>query len=111
MSSRAVGIGRVLGLEGGLKGYRQRYDCIIARINTRMSNSISIIFVSLHYTETNLKLSNMNIQLITKSVYGNNLIYPNCDKSHLLAKLIGKKTFSQYDLNTIRQLGYIVTIH
>jgi hypothetical protein len=50
------------------------------------------------------------ITLKTKSVYGNDLIYPVCELSQKLAKLINKKTFSNYDLKIIESLGYQITI-
>lgn len=48
----------------------------------------------------------MVLQVEMKSVYGNTLIYPVCDKAKTFAKLIGKKTFSNSDMNVIRELGY-----
>ena len=45
-----------------------------------------------------------------KSVYGNILIYPACDKSNLFAGLIGAKTFSQHHLRLIEGLGYTVKL-
>jgi hypothetical protein len=50
----------------------------------------------------------MEIQVIVKSVYGNTLVYPVCDKAKLLAKLVGKKTFTVDNLSIIRDLGYTV---
>lgn len=43
-----------------------------------------------------------------KNVYGNELIYPNCDTTRLLIKLTGKKTFNYSDINTLKQIGYNV---
>lgn len=51
----------------------------------------------------------MEIQVIVKSVYGNTLVYPVCDKAKLLAKLVGKKTFTVESLRIIIDLGYTVT--
>ena len=41
----------------------------------------------------------MTITVSIKNVYGNDLIYPVCDKAIQFAKLTGKKTFSKHDLN------------
>ena len=53
----------------------------------------------------------MKILLKEKSVYGNTLIYPNCETSNLFAKLIGTKTLNTSDINVIRLLGYEVIIN
>ena len=52
----------------------------------------------------------LQITLKTKSVYGNDLIYPICETSKKLANLINKKTFANYDLKIIESLGYQITI-
>jgi len=52
----------------------------------------------------------LQITLKTKNVYGNELIYPVCEIAEKLAKLINKKTFSNYDLDIIKSLGYQITI-
>lgn len=52
----------------------------------------------------------MEIFVTVKSVYGNSLVYPACDKSKLLAELIGKKTFDRQSLFIIKSLGYIIVI-
>lgn len=41
-----------------------------------------------------------------KNVYGNELVYPVCEDANTFAELIGKKTFSSYDLTLIEKLGY-----
>jgi hypothetical protein len=50
----------------------------------------------------------MKIFVTVKNVYGNDLIYPACEKSRLLAELAGRKTLTKSDLRTIRALGYEV---
>lgn len=50
----------------------------------------------------------MEIQVSVKNVYGNEMIYPQCETAKKFLKLTGKKTFSTQDLNTIRLLGYAV---
>ena len=44
-----------------------------------------------------------------RNVYGNDLTYPACDESRLLARLTGSKTFTRAHLATIRELGYEIT--
>ena len=48
------------------------------------------------------------IKLQIKSVYGNELVYPACDTSKMLTRLTGKKTFDNSNLDTIKELGYII---
>jgi len=44
-----------------------------------------------------------------KKIYGVDRVYPACNKSLALSKLIGKKTFSKQEVNIIREeLGYIL---
>lgn len=48
----------------------------------------------------------MIIKILAKSVYGNQALYPNCEKSKLLAKLAGTKTLTKAAIDTIKELGY-----
>jgi len=48
----------------------------------------------------------MEIQIETRKVYGNTLIYPYNDAAKALAELVGKKTLSYNDLRIARQLGH-----
>lgn len=50
----------------------------------------------------------MKVSVKERSVYGNTLVYPNCEKSKLFAQLIGVKTFNATQLDLIRALGYDV---
>jgi hypothetical protein len=52
----------------------------------------------------------MTIQVTIRNVYGNELIYPVCDKAKALAHLTGKKTLSHYNVQTIKRLGYTVEV-
>jgi hypothetical protein len=52
----------------------------------------------------------MHITVEIKSVYGNRSVYPACDTSKLLANLAGTKTFTKNALDTIRALGYSITV-
>ena len=46
------------------------------------------------------------LKLMVKSVYGNEMIYPACEKSKLLTALSRKKTLDNRDLELIKSLGY-----
>lgn len=48
----------------------------------------------------------MNITVDIKNVYGNELIYPVCEKAQILARLIGAKTFTSSKVRTLKELGY-----
>jgi hypothetical protein len=48
----------------------------------------------------------MELQVQVKTVYGNELVYPICDKAKALCSLTGAKTFSQHHIETIKELGY-----
>ena len=50
------------------------------------------------------------INILIKTVYGNQHAYPNCDTSKLFAQLTGKKTFGTTDLSAIKKLGYAIEI-
>ena len=57
-----------------------------------------------------MKASNiMNLTIEIKNVYGNELIYPICDKALKLCSLTGQKTFSKGAINTLKMLGYSFT--
>jgi len=53
----------------------------------------------------------MNITVSIKNVYGNEMIYPVCDRSKLFVDLIGKKTFSKRDIELIKKLGYTISVN
>lgn len=49
----------------------------------------------------------MKLEILIKSVYGNEMYYPLNDAAHSLAKLTGKKTFSIADLKVAyNELGF-----
>ena len=51
----------------------------------------------------------MNITIEKKSVYGRELNYPACDKSRLLALLLGHKTITDGEIDLLKQIGFVVT--
>jgi hypothetical protein len=52
----------------------------------------------------------MSITVTIKSVYGQDRIYPVCDKAKALTKLTGNKTLSKADIETIKSIGFSVEI-
>jgi len=49
-----------------------------------------------------------SLKVYYKNVYGNDLIYSGCKDSNTFLSLLGKKTFSKYDLKKIKTLGYAI---
>lgn len=52
----------------------------------------------------------MQITVMRKNVYGNDLIYPVCDKAECLTMLAGTKTLTPYQIQIIKALGYKVLV-
>lgn len=52
----------------------------------------------------------MEIKVKIKSVFGNELIYPACDKASIFADLCGTKTLNRSDLSNIEKLGYSIQV-
>lgn len=52
----------------------------------------------------------MNIKVRIKNIYGNDLIYPVCDKAKYFAAIAKKKTFSKDDIQNIKKLGFEVNV-
>ena len=48
----------------------------------------------------------MELKITTRNVYGNMTMYPANETAKLFTQLIGKKTFSNTDIDTIKKLGY-----
>jgi hypothetical protein len=51
----------------------------------------------------------MNLIVQVKNVYGNELVYPICEKALKLCQLTGQKTFSKFAISTLKSLGYQFT--
>ena len=47
-----------------------------------------------------------DIYVKKKNVYGNELLYPDCETSTLLSRLMPTKTFSLDDIRILKLLGY-----
>lgn len=52
----------------------------------------------------------MSIQVQVKSVYGNEVVYPVCDKAKLFAKLAGTRTLTTASIEVIKALGYTLEV-
>lgn len=52
----------------------------------------------------------MKIQVQIKNVYGNETIYPICATSKLLAALAKQKTFTNREINLLKDLGYVIEV-
>ena len=50
-----------------------------------------------------------NIVVQVKQVYGNDTVYPVCDRAKLFAELLGQKTLTFTDLRIIQKIGFAVT--
>ena len=48
------------------------------------------------------------IQVYTKNVYGNTLIYPACDNAKNFIQLLDNITFQKWQLEIIKSLGFKV---
>lgn len=52
----------------------------------------------------------MTITVTVREVYGIKTIYPACETAKLLARLANTKTLTRSALETIKALGYTVTV-
>jgi hypothetical protein len=52
----------------------------------------------------------MTITVTVRDVYGIQTIYPACETAKLLARLANTKTLTRQALETIKKLGYTVTV-
>lgn len=52
----------------------------------------------------------MKIQVRVNKVYGNDIIYPECETSKKLAHLLSQKTLTPQDISRIQDLGYEVEV-
>lgn len=56
---------------------------------------------------------NHSIPMITvriKNNYGQDTIYPVCEKAKTFSKMLGQKTLTRGDINNIKELGYAVDV-
>jgi hypothetical protein len=52
----------------------------------------------------------MQIQIEIRSVYGNETIYPACDKARAFASIAGTKTLTRRALQDIQALGFEIVV-
>ena len=52
----------------------------------------------------------MIITVAIRNVYGNELIYPVCDKAKAFADIAGTKTLQRWVLDRIKSLGYKIEV-
>ncbi len=52
----------------------------------------------------------MVIQVKIKNVYGNETIYPVCDKAKIFARMVGQKSLTMTEIQNIKALGYTVQV-
>ncbi len=52
----------------------------------------------------------MEILVEVKNVYGNELVYPACDKAEIFCKLLQTKTLPAYAIMLIKKLGYAIKV-
>ena len=52
----------------------------------------------------------MSIKVKIKTVYGEERIYPICDKANAFASIAGTKTLTQQTIDQVKTLGYEIEI-
>lgn len=50
----------------------------------------------------------LKIQVTIKNVFGNETIYPFCERAKTFAALVGQKTLTRRDLDMIKRLGFSI---
>jgi hypothetical protein len=55
-------------------------------------------------------MSDLSITVQIKSVYGDERIYPICEKAKAFASLTGCKTLTRVAIGHIKALGYVVNV-
>lgn len=48
----------------------------------------------------------MSLKVRIKNVYGNETIYPVCDKARVFARMLGQSTLTRRDIASIKELGF-----
>lgn len=52
----------------------------------------------------------MKIIVSIKTVYGNETIYPICEKAKTFASMVGQKTLTLRDIEHIKRLGFEIEV-
>ncbi len=50
------------------------------------------------------------IQVMIKNVYGNEKVYPICERAKIFAKMVGQTTLTDFNLKYIKELGYTIQV-
>jgi hypothetical protein len=45
-----------------------------------------------------------------KNNFGNEAIYPACDKARIFAEMVGQKTLTRSNIETIKKLGFTINV-
>lgn len=72
--------------------YRQQMEQLLEAADPFLNHSIPMITVRI------------------KNNYGQDSIYPVCEKAKTFAKLLGQKTLTRRDIATIKELGFAVDV-
>lgn len=57
-----------------------------------------------------LPQEDMIIIVKIKQVYGEDKVYPSCEKAHLFARMLCQMSFTPVNINHIKKLGYTVLV-
>lgn len=52
----------------------------------------------------------LQISVRLKHIYGNQTIYPACDRAKVFTKMLKQNTLTQFDIACIKELGYTVAV-
>ena len=89
-------------------GARFPHDQIAKQIETPQPGR-PLLTTTLMRSETKRKKKDMQLIVEKKSVYGNQLIYPVCNKAKLFSSISGNKTLLPEVIEDIKKLGYNLT--
>jgi hypothetical protein len=56
-------------------------------------------------------MSKMKLEIYSKNLYGTIRHYPNCKLSQALASIMGRKTFFDSDIETLRKAGFGFSVY
>lgn len=52
----------------------------------------------------------MQIEVTIKNVYGNKLVYPECEKANLFCSLCHTSTLTPHAIDIIKKLGFTINV-
>jgi len=80
-------------------------DCLDVKICAFLTHYVDIVD-SMCYTINNKEWWMETIKIKIKKVYGEYKIYPVCEKGKVFCELLKQKTFTQNNINKIKDLGF-----